>query len=65
MTDEYVLWSCRLGGWLTRSAQYTTDYGEAERFPHVKALDRCKLQRGNMAQFGLIPVAVKDLEVMK
>lgn len=64
MKDEYVLWSTRAGGWLTAGAQYSSELSEAERFTHAKALDRCKIHRGGLSQFGLVPVAIEDLEVL-
>lgn len=60
--EKFVLWSTRAGGWLTPGAQYSSDLSEAERFTHEKAISRCKIHRGGMSQFGLVPVSEEDLK---
>lgn len=60
----YVLWSTRSGGWLTKGGTYSSEFASAEQFTYEKALDRCKIHKGGMAQYGLLPVAVAILEAL-
>lgn len=55
LVDEYVLWSARNGGWLTRSSSLHSDYRQAQVFDREAALDMCKLHRGT-GSLGLLPV---------
>lgn len=59
--QEFILWSCRNGGWLTKSSLLHSDYRQAQIFDREDALDMCKLHRG-VGSLGLVPV---DLFLVK
>lgn len=63
LAEEFILWSTRNGGWLTKSSLLHSDYRQAEIFDREDALDKCKLHKG-AGSLGLVPVdlsLVKDL----
>lgn len=57
---EYVLWSAKLGGWMSRSATYTSELDDAKRFTKDEAFELCRTQH-NKNNFGLLPVHTQDL----
>lgn len=58
---DYVIWSTRLGGWVSVSGG-TSDWKEARKFKYVDALSFCHKQRDHMKAPICFPVAVADLE---
>lgn len=53
--EEFILWSARNGGWLTKSSLLHSDWRQAQVFDREDALDMCKLHRG-LGTTNLIPV---------
>lgn len=62
----YILWSGRMGGWLTASGTYASQMKEAKTFGREAMLIMCRRHMNNgFAEFGLIPIAVADLEELR
>lgn len=59
----YILYSPKLGGWFSKSSNYTSDYREAKQFPREEALFFC-LPHKSSDGFGMIPVSLDDLEAI-
>lgn len=59
--EEFILWSTRNGGWLTKSSLLHSDYRQAQIFDREDALDMCRLHKG-VGTTNLIPV---DLGFLK
>lgn len=57
----YYLYSVKYGGWMSRSANYTSDLTEAEKFNEPDALRRAKLSKTEYS-LGVIPVSVELME---
>lgn len=59
---QYILWSTRANGWMTRGATYVSDRTKAKIFEEDEAFDQCRLHRNNgYSELGLLPVAINDI----
>lgn len=57
----YYLYSVKIGGWVSRTATYTSDIKEAGTFTEEEAMRRAKLTK-TLHSLGVIPVAVELME---
>lgn len=53
--NQYVLWSASRGGWLTKGAFTTTEFGKADLLSWAEALKICKIHQGGNTM-NLMPV---------
>ena len=60
----YILWSTRSGGWLSKTATYTTTQADAQPFTEADMLTHCK-RHATKEGLHLIPVRLEDLEKLK
>lgn len=58
----HILWSTRLGGWLTQSSTYSSEHTQAKQFFEDEALIMCVRQVSQDNEFGLLPVNLNFLE---
>lgn len=61
MSPDFILWSATMGGWFTKSATYSSEYRDAQRFTFKDALSLIHAHRRD-GRLGLIPVRVEDVE---
>lgn len=60
--DLYIMWSGRMQGWFSTTAQYTSDREQAKKFTHDEAIRQARrLYKDGMSEFGMIPVSLKIL----
>lgn len=58
---EYIIYSLRSGGFMSKVANYTSDWKDAKILPHSEAIDICHIQnKGGKAQ--LLPIDLDDLK---
>ena len=57
----YYLYSIKMGGWISRTATYTSDIADAGTFSHDEAMRRAKRTKSESA-FGVIPVPIEIIE---
>jgi len=62
---KYYLWSTRANAWMNYSGAYTNDRGSARLVPYSEAIEICKVHRGMMGEFGLLPVPEAMLKEIK
>lgn len=64
----YVIWNAKLGGWLTNSGTYSSEYHEAKQFSRDEAIRACRphvTREGTKSPvYGWLPIYIKDLEHM-
>jgi len=58
----YYLANIKLGGWLSKTFQVTTDLTQAKKFTHDEAIEVCK--KSKAASRLVVPVAVEDMELL-
>lgn len=63
-SENYILWSVKASGWLSKGGNYTSTRADADTFTLTRALEMCKRHKGNRAEFGLIPVSLELLEMI-
>lgn len=64
-STKYYLWSTRANAWMNHGGTYTNDRHTARLFEYKEAVETCKVHRGMMGEFGLLPVAEAMLKEIK
>ena len=57
----HYLYSTKYNGWVSRSANYTSDLTDAATFDYSEATRRARVAKSG-SSFGLIPVSVEVME---
>ncbi len=60
MSPTYIIWSIRLGGWISRSGGGSSDWKDAREFTHDEAIVYCKKQKSEAAVVSF-PVNLDDV----
>lgn len=61
MTSTCLIWSIRLGGWVSVSGA-TSDWTQAKQFDEAKAVEYCKRQKDGLGVFQSFPVPLYLIE---